>query len=162
MRCLALAIGQSLSDAYAHHIQRLMVIGNFALMAGLDPQAVHRWYLGVYIDAFECVELPNTLGMSQYADGGRITTKPYISGAAYIDRMGDYCKACHYDKRARTGVNACPYNALHCQFLDRHRRRLGTLPRLAMAYRQWDRFSTEARAAVREHAELALQQRDSL
>ncbi|QOT79476.1 cryptochrome/photolyase family protein [Cupriavidus basilensis] len=162
MRCLALAIGQSLREAYAHHIQRLMVIGNFALLAELDPHAVHRWYLGVYIDAFEWVELPNTLGMSQFADGGLITTKPYIAGAAYIDRMGDYCKGCRYDRRARTGARACPFNALYWQFLDRHRERLGTLPRLAMAYRQWDRFSTEARAAVREHARLTLEQLDTL
>ena len=98
MRCMQHAVGQSLEQAYAHHIQRLMVIGNFALLAGLDPAAVHRWYLGVYIDAFEWVEVPNTVGMSQFADGGLLATKPYVSSAAYIDRMSDYCSGCHYDK----------------------------------------------------------------
>ena len=90
-----------------------MVIGNFALLAGLDPLALHRWYLGVYIDAFEWVELPNTLGMSQWADGGLIATKPYVSSAAYIDRLSDYCNGCHYDKKQKVGVRACPYTALH-------------------------------------------------
>jgi hypothetical protein len=104
MRCLADSIGQSLEHAYAHHIQRLMVIGNFALLAGLDPAEVHRWYLGIYIDAFEWVELPNTLGMSQFADGGLLATKPYVSSAAYIDRMGDYCKGCAYKAKARTAT----------------------------------------------------------
>ncbi|MGS0744224.1 cryptochrome/photolyase family protein, partial [Glaciimonas sp. GG7] len=109
MRCLSHAIGNSLEHAHAHHIQRLMLIGNFALLAGLDPVAVHRWYLGVYADAFEWVELPNTLGMSQFADGGILATKPYVSSAAYIDRMGDYCKGCHYDKKLRLGERACPF-----------------------------------------------------
>jgi len=98
MNCLSHAITQSLEQAHAHHIQRLMVIGNFSLLVGLNPTAVHRWYLGVYIDAFEWVELPNTLGMSQFADGGLLATKPYVSSAAYIDKMSDYCKGCHYDK----------------------------------------------------------------
>ncbi len=97
MRCMAAAIGQSLREAHAHHIQRLMVIGNFSLLAGINPQELHHWYLGIYIDAFEWVELPNTVGMSQFADGGLLATKPYVSSAAYIDRMGDYCKGCHYD-----------------------------------------------------------------
>jgi len=136
MRCLAHAIGQSLEHAYAHHIQRLMVIGNFALLAGLDPAAVHRWYLGVYIDAFEWVELPNTLGMSQFADGGRLATKPYVSTAAYIDRMSDYCRGCHYDRKARVGERACPFNALYWDFFARNGERLATNPRLGMVYRQ--------------------------
>lgn len=136
MRCLAHAVGQSLEHAHAHHIQRLMVIGNFALLAGLDPQAVHRWYLGVYIDAFEWVELPNTLGMSQFADGGLLATKPYVSSAAYIDRMSDYCRGCAYDRRQRTGETACPFNALYWDFFDRHAASLGRNPRLGMVYRQ--------------------------
>ena len=136
MRCLAHAIGQSLEHAYAHHIQRLMIIGNFALLAGLNPAEVHRWYLGVYIDAFEWVELPNTLGMSQFADGGLLASKPYVSSAAYIDRMSDYCKGCHYDKKARLGERACPYNALYWDFFARNAGRLSSNPRIGMVYRQ--------------------------
>ena len=136
MRCLAHAIGQSLEHAHAHHIQRLMVIGNFSLLAGLDPQALHRWYLGVYIDAFEWVELPNTLGMSQFADGGLLATKPYVSSAAYVDRMSDYCRGCTYDRKQRTGDDACPFNALYWDFFDRHAGTLGRNPRLGMVYRQ--------------------------
>jgi len=116
MACVASALGQSLTQGYAHHIQRLMVIGNFALLAGLDPQELHRWYLGIYIDAFEWVEAPNTLGMSQWADGGLLATKPYVSSAAYIHRMGDHCKTCHYDVKARTSDDACPFNALYWDF----------------------------------------------
>jgi deoxyribodipyrimidine photolyase-related protein len=152
MRCLAHAIGQSLSQAYAHHIQRLMVIGNFALLAGLDPDAVHRWYLGVYIDAFEWVEMPNTLGMSQFADGGLLATKPYVSSAAYIDRMSDYCKGCHYDRRQRTGASACPFNALYWDFFARNAAVLGKNPRLGMVYRQLEKFADADRAALREQA----------
>ncbi len=136
MRCLQHAITQSLDDAWAHHIQRLMVIGNFALLAGLDPTALHRWYLGIYIDAFEWVELPNTVGMSQFADGGRLATKPYVSSAAYIDRMSDYCKGCHYDKKAKVGGRACPFNALYWDFFARQSQSLGRNPRLALVYRQ--------------------------
>ncbi|HEX5356463.1 MAG TPA: cryptochrome/photolyase family protein [Aquabacterium sp.] len=140
MACMAQAIGQSLEQAYAHHIQRLMVIGNFALLAGLDPQAVHRWYLGVYIDAFEWVELPNTLGMSQFADGGLMATKPYVSSAAYLDRMGDHCAGCHYRKKDRLGERACPYNALYWDFHIRHADRLRRNPRIGMVYKQIDRM----------------------
>lgn len=152
MRCLAHSIGQSLDQAYAHHIQRLMVIGNFGLLAGLDPAALHRWYLGVYIDAFEWVELPNTLGMSQFADGGRLATKPYVSSAAYVDRMSDYCKGCHYDKRDRTGPRACPFNALYWNFFDRHRPQLEARPRLSMVFRQLDRMSPSDLSAIRQKA----------
>ncbi|WP_044562317.1 cryptochrome/photolyase family protein [Azospirillum sp. B4] len=152
MRCLAQAVGQSLRHAYAHHIQRLMVIGNFALLVGLDPAAVHRWYLGVYVDAFEWVELPNTLGMSQFADGGVMATKPYVSGAAYIDRMGDYCRGCRYDRKARTGPRACPFNALYWDFLDRHAPLLSANPRLALPYRQLARMEPADRGAVRDQA----------
>jgi deoxyribodipyrimidine photolyase-related protein len=146
MRCLAQAIGQSLEEAHAHHIQRLMVIGNFSLLAGLDPRAVHHWYLGVYIDAFEWVELPNTLGMSQFADGGLLATKPYVSSAAYIDRMGDYCKGCHYDRKQRVGERACPYNALYWDFFARNGATLARNPRIGMVYRQLDKMSEDARA----------------
>ncbi len=162
MNCLAAAISQSLDYAYAHHIQRLMVIGNFALLAGLAPDAVHRWYLGVYIDAFEWVELPNTLGMSQFADGGLLATKPYVSSAAYIDRMSDYCKGCHYDKKARTGDRACPFNALYWQFFMRYRDKLESNPRLSIAYRNLDRFASAERAAITRRAEQILADLDGL
>ncbi|MEB0075971.1 cryptochrome/photolyase family protein [Pseudomonas sp. CCI3.2] len=152
MRCLAHAIGSSLENAHAHHIQRLMVIGNFALLAGLDPQEVHRWYLGVYIDAFEWVELPNTLGMSQFADGGLLATKPYVSSAAYIDRMSDYCKGCHYDKKARLGERACPYNALYWDFFQRNKTQLEGNPRLSMVYRQLSIMDGGAVTALQERA----------
>jgi len=152
MRCLQHAIGQSLDDAHAHHIQRLMVIGNFALLAGLDPQLVHQWYLGVYVDAFEWVEMPNTVGMSQFADGGLLATKPYVSSAAYIDRMSDYCKGCHYDKKARLGENACPYNSLYWDFFERNGERLRGNQRLGMVYRNLDKMDDAARAAFQERA----------
>ena len=152
MACMASAITTSLEHAYAHHIQRLMVIGNFALLAGLDPQALHRWYLGIYIDAFEWVEAPNTLGMSQFADGGLLATKPYVSSAAYIDRMSDHCKGCRYDKKAKTGDGACPFNALYWDFFDRHSDKLRGNHRLAMVYRNWDKMAPEAQQAIREQA----------
>ena len=148
MRCLAHAIGQSLEHAYAHHIQRLMIIGNFALLAGLGPAAVHRWYLGIYIDAFEWVELPNTLGMSQYADGGLLATKPYASSAAYIHRMSDYCRGCHYDRKERLGERACPFNALYWDFFARHADRLAGNHRLGMVYRQLGRMSEDQLRAL--------------
>jgi len=152
MRCLASAIGQSLAHAHSHHINRLMVIGNFALLAGLSPQELHQWYLGIYIDAFEWVELPNTLGMSQYADGGLLATKPYVSSAAYIDRMSDYCKGCHYDRKARTGERACPYNALYWDFFERNRATLRGNHRLGMVYQQLQRMTDEQRQALAERA----------
>ncbi len=152
MRCLRLAIGQSLRTAHAHHIQRLMVIGNFALLAGIDPHALHRWYLGVYIDAFEWVELPNTVGMSQWADGGRVATKPYVSSAAYLQRMSDYCAGCPDDPRQRLGSRACPFNALYWEFFDRHRARLAGNPRLRMVYLQLARFDASELDAVRARA----------
>ena len=153
MRCLRMAIVQSLETAYAHHIQRLMVIGNFCLLAGIDPAAVHQWYLGVYIDAFEWVELPNTVGMSQFADGGLLATKPYVASAAYIHRMSDYCQGCAYQRQARTGDQACPFNALYWDFFERHRERFAKNPRLSMVVRQLEKFAPEERAAISERAE---------
>ena len=152
MHCLAEAIGQTIDHAYAHHIQRLMVTGNFALLIGADPAAVHDWYLSVYADAYEWVELPNTLGMSQFADGGLLATKPYAASGAYINRMSDYCGSCRYDVAARTGPNACPFNALYWDFLDRNRPRLGGNLRLRMPYANWDRMDEESRRAIRAHA----------
>jgi deoxyribodipyrimidine photolyase-related protein len=148
MNCLSKAVGQTRDLAYAHHIQRLMVTGNFALLAGVDPAAVHEWYLAVYIDAFEWVEAPNTLGMSQFADGGLLGSKPYVSSGAYIDRMSDYCSGCHYRVKDRTGPKACPFNPLYWHFLDRHRARFASNPRMAQMYRTWDKMDATHRATV--------------
>ena len=162
MNCLAAAITTSLQNAHAHHIQRLMVIGNFALLAGLDVQALHRWYLGIYIDAFEWVELPNTLGMSQFADGGLLGTKPYVSSGAYIDRMSDYCKGCAYDKKLRVGELACPFNALYWDFYQRNAIKLQKNPRIGMAYRQLAKMPPEELAALQAQASTTRQGLDAL
>ncbi|WP_429235426.1 cryptochrome/photolyase family protein [Aeromonas salmonicida] len=138
MACVGHAIRQSLEHGYAHHIQRLMVTGNFALLAGINPDEVDEWYLGIYVDAIEWVELPNTRGMSQFADGGLMGSKPYASGGAYLDRMGHYCKGCHYDVKARSGDTSCPFNSLYWHFLWRNRDKLGNNPRLALPYANWD------------------------
>lgn len=153
MACLRHAIGQSLDHAYAHHIQRLMVTGNFALLAGIQPDEVDAWYLGIYIDAIEWVEITNTRGMSQFADGGIVGTKPYCSSAAYLHKMGHYCEGCFYKKDLRTGERACPFNSLYWHFHDRHREKLERNPRIGMVYRTWDKMSGEARAATLEQAE---------
>ena len=162
MACMANAIGQSLEHAYAHHIQRLMVIGNFGLLAGLSPQALHQWYLGIYIDAFEWVELPNTLGMSQYADGGLLASKPYTASAAYLHRMGDECKGCRYQPKERLGPNACPFNALYWDFHIRHQSVLENNPRLAFVYRQLERMDATEREKSQEHAQQMLSNMDHL
>ncbi|MDO8274917.1 MAG: cryptochrome/photolyase family protein [Serpentinimonas sp.] len=162
MACMAAALQNSLRNAYAHHIQRLMVIGNFALLAGLDPQALHRWYLGIYIDAFEWVEAPNTLGMSQFADGGLLASKPYVSSAAYLQRMGDHCRTCPYDPALKTGARACPYNALYWDFFERHAQRLGQNARISLVYRNLQRMAPEARAALREQAAHTLERIEAL
>lgn len=153
MQCLSDSIGQSLEHAYGHHIQRLMVIGNFSLLAGLDPAALHRWYLGIYIDAFEWVELPNVIGMSQFADDGLLATKPYVSSAAYVDRMSDYCKGCYYDKKLREGARACPYNALYWDFFIRHEEKLSKNFRLGMVYRNIEKMSDAAIEGIKEKAQ---------
>ncbi|MEO0358129.1 MAG: cryptochrome/photolyase family protein, partial [Pseudomonadota bacterium] len=148
MNCVAKAVGQTQTDAYAHHIQRLMVTGNFALLAGIDPHQIHEWYLAVYVDAFEWVEAPNTVGMSQFADGGVVASKPYVSGGAYINRMSDHCKPCQYSVAEKTGEKACPFNLLYWHFLNRHRDRFEKNPRMAQMYRTWDRMDANRRATV--------------
>ncbi|MEM8687874.1 MAG: cryptochrome/photolyase family protein [Pseudomonadota bacterium] len=152
MTCLAEAIGQTKREAYAHHIQRLMVTGNFAMLAGIDPHQVHEWYLAVYADAYEWVELPNTLGMSQFADGGLLASKPYAAGGNYMNKMSDYCRSCRYDVKQRTGPDACPFNALYWDFLARNRERLKTNPRLGPVYRTWDRMDETKRRETRASA----------
>lgn len=139
MRCVSQAVLQTKNYSYAHHIQRLMVTGNFALLADVDPKEVHQWYLSVYIDAFEWVEAPNTLGMSQFSDGGLVASKPYISSGAYINRMSNYCKSCHYDVKDKLGDRACPFNALYWDFLIRHKEKFSSNPRMAQMYRNWER-----------------------
>ncbi len=156
MNCIAHAVGQTREDAYAHHIQRLMVTGNFALLAGVNPSEVHEWYLSVYADAYEWVESPNTVGMSQFADGGVVASKPYVSSGAYIDRMSDYCGDCRYRVRDKTGPRACPFNLLYWHFLMRHRDRFEGNPRMAQMYRTWDRMKPERRATVLAEAEAFL------
>ncbi len=153
MNCMRQSLGQSLEFAYAHHIQRLMVIGNFCLLAGIDPDAVDRWYLGVYVDALEWVEMPNTRGMSQFADGGLVATKPYCAGANYIGKMSDYCGDCEYDRRQKTGAGACPFNSLYWDFMVRHRAMLERNPRIGMIYRNWDRQDAEQRRLTLERAD---------
>ena len=165
MRCMAAAIGQSLEQAYAHHIQRLMVIGNFALLAGVNPKELHHWYLGIYIDAFEWVELPNTVGMSQFADGGLLATKPYVSSAAYIDRMSDYCKGCHYDKKLREDTpskKACPFNALYWDFHVKHADKLANNPRIGMVYQQLKKMDADKIEAFQTQAASLRERLDQL
>lgn len=140
MRCVAKAIEQSLEHGYAHHIQRLMVTGNFCGLAGIDPDQVDRWYLGIYVDAFEWVEMPNTRGMSQYADSGRLASKPYVSSANYLQKMGDHCKQCSYNPKRRIESDACPFNSLYWNYLTRHESLMRKNPRMAMMYRQLDKL----------------------
>ena len=148
MRCLGEVVGQTRDHAYAHHIQRLMITGNFALLAGLDPGAVHQWYLSVYADAFEWVEAPNTIGMSQFADGGLVASKPYVSSGNYISKMSDYCSGCHYDVKAKTGERACPFNLLYWHFIERNRERLQNNPRMSVIYRGWDKRDADQRDEI--------------
>lgn len=156
MKCVSHAVQQSLDFAYAHHIQRLMVTGNFALLAGISPDQLDEWYLGIYIDAIEWVEITNTRGMSQFADGGIVGTKPYVSSANYMAKMSHYCGSCFYNKKEKTGPRACPFNSLYWHFYDRHRDKLQKNPRIGMAYRLWDKMDGDKRAAILEQAETYL------
>lgn len=162
MNCLKHSIGQSLTHAYAHHIQRLMVTGNFALLLGVHPDEVDHWYLGIYMDAIQWVEITNTRGMSQYADGGIVGTKPYVSSANYMDKMSDYCKGCYYNKKEKTGDRACPFNSLYWDFYDRHRAKLSKNPRVGMMYRVWDRYTPEVKASILKQAETYKEQVNQL
>jgi deoxyribodipyrimidine photolyase-related protein len=148
MRCVKHAVGQSLEEAYAHHIQRLMITGNFTILAGIDPDEVDAWYLGIYADALEWVQLPNTRGMSQFADGGIVGTKPYTSSAAYINKMSNYCSGCFYNFKERYGERGCPFNTLYWDFLIRHRKLLEKNPRIGMGYRHIDKMSKEELAEI--------------
>lgn len=158
LACVRHSTRQSLQHAYAHHIQRLMVLGNFALLTGTDPAQVDAWYLGVYADAIEWVQLPNTRGMSQYADGGLLATKPYVSGGAYINKMGDHCSGCRYDVKQKTGPDACPFNYLYWHFIDQQHQLLQGNPRMGMMLSQWRKRPAVEQQAVRESAQRFLQQ----
>ncbi len=149
LRCLGEAINATKRNAQAHHIQRLMVLGNFAMLIGADPVQVHEWYLAVYADAYEWVETPNVIGMSQFADGGLMGSKPYAAGGAYINRMSNHCRKCRYDVKKRTGTGACPFNSLYWDFLARHRETLKGNQRLWRMYDGWDRFDPGEQDAIR-------------
>lgn len=143
MTCVRATVMQTKTHAYAHHIQRLMITGNFGLLAGIDPYALHEWYLSVYADAYEWVEAPNVIGMSQFADGGLLASKPYAASGNYITKMSDYCSGCAYNVKQKTGDGACPFNALYWDFLNRNSDVLRGNPRLGHPYRTWARMAAE-------------------
>ncbi len=153
MTCLQQSVSQVLTYGYGHHIQRLMVTGLFALLWGVKPKAIHEWYLAMYVDAVAWVEIPNTLGMSQYADGGIVGSKPYIASGAYIDRMSNYCKQCPFDPKQSHGEKACPFTTLYWAFVERHQDLLGRNPRLGMQVKNWQRKSEDEQQAILQHAE---------
>ena len=156
MACMRACITQTREEAYAHHIQRLMITGNFALLAGVNPQELHEWYLAVYADAYEWVELPNTIGMSQFADGGLLASKPYAASGAYINRMSDYCGQCSYDVKAKEGADACPFNVLYWHFVARHKVGLARNPRMSQMISTWERFSADKQTQLWRDAETFL------
>ena len=161
MRCMAQVIGQTLALGYAHHIQRLMVTGNFALLAGIAPPAICEWYLAVYLDAFDWVELPNTLGMVMHADGGYLGSKPYCASGRYIQRMSDHCDSCRYRVDRAVEEDACPFNALYWHFLLRHRQLLSANPRLAPVYLNLDGMPAARRDALWQRGETLLARLDA-
>jgi deoxyribodipyrimidine photolyase-related protein len=152
MNCVRHAVRQTLERGYAHHIQRLMVTGLLALLLGVDPRQVHAWYLAVYVDAVEWVELPNTLGMSQYADGGLMASKPYVASGKYIQRMSNYCHGCRFDPSAATGENACPFTTLYWDFLRRHQQLLAANPRMTMQLANLRRMDKSVRTTIEKQA----------
>lgn len=152
MNCLKQVIKQTKENAYSHHIQRLMLTGNFALIAGLNPREVHEWYLSVYADAYEWVELPNTVGMALYADAGKLATKPYAASGAYINKMSNFCKNCKYDVKEKTSENACPFNYLYWDFIHRNAAELKANHRLAFAYKNLENFDEEKLALIKKRS----------
>ncbi|MFN7613353.1 MAG: cryptochrome/photolyase family protein, partial [Alphaproteobacteria bacterium] len=156
MFCVAETVRHTRDHAYSHHIQRLMITGNFALIAGLDVAAVQEWYLAVYSDAYEWVEMPNTLGMALFGDGGVVASKPYAASGKYIHRMSNYCEKCIYDPDVMTGENACPFNALYWDFLVRHEDKFRGNQRMPYVFSTWDRFAPEKQQVIRVHAATTL------
>ena len=157
MFCMAEAVRHTRDHAYSHHIQRLMLTGNFALLAGLDPAGICEWYLEVYADAYEWVELPNTLGMALFGDGGIMGSKPYAASGKYIHRMSNYCEHCQYDPDESIGPAACPFNALYWDFMDRNQEKLRGGQRLTYVYAGWDKMSAGRQQELRDQAMLTLQ-----
>lgn len=157
MFCVAEAVRHTRDHAYSHHIQRLMITGNFALLAGLDVKAVQEWYLAVYSDAYEWVEMPNTLGMALFGDGGVVASKPYAASGKYIHRMSNYCEKCKYDPDEMTGEKACPFNALYWDFLVRHADKFRGNQRMPYVFSTWDKFAPEKQQAIRNQAAATLQ-----
>ncbi len=162
MNCMHQTITQSLEYAYAHHIQRLMVTGNFCLISGINIDQVDEWYLGIYLDAIEWVEMPNTRGMSQFADGGIVATKPYAASGNYINKMSDYCKDCYYNVSKKDTPDACPANSLYWDFMTRHRERFEKNPRIGMIYRTWDKQSEDKQQSTLQRAKWCLENIESL
>ncbi len=162
MNCMKQVIDHSLTYAYAHHIQRLMITGNFCLLTGVHPDQVDAWYLGIYIDAIEWVEMPNTRGMSQFADGGWVATKPYSAGGNYVNKMSDYCKSCHYKIKEKSSQEACPLNSLYWHFMNQHRSTLSKNPRIGMVYRSWDKQSDDNQKATLARANWCLEHLEEL
>ena len=160
MNCLEKSVKNSLDNGYAHHIQRLMITGNFALLMGVDPDAIDAWYLGIYVDAIEWVQLPNTRGMSQFADGGKIATKPYVSSGSYIHKMSNYCSSCHYNKNKKFEEDACPFNSLYWNFLDEKQTVLSSNFRMKMMYSLLNKMSSEDRIKIKEKATHIIQNID--
>ncbi|WP_370085122.1 hypothetical protein [Neptunomonas phycophila] len=150
MHCMNQSITQVLQTGYGHHIQRLMVTGLFSLLYGVNPKAIHQWYLGFFVDAIAWVEVPNTLGMSQYADGGIVGSKPYIASGNYINKMSNYCKHCRYNPKKSSGDDACPFTTLYWNFVDKHQERLSKNPRLAMQVKHWSNKAPNEQQAIKE------------
>lgn len=156
MRCIHLTVKQTQEEAYAHHIQRLMVMGNFSLLAGLNPAEVYEWFMIAYADAYGWVMAGNVIGMTQFADGGVVASKPYVSSGNYIDKMSNYCSDCAYSVKTKVGEGACPFNLLYWAFLDRHRDRFEGNPRIAQMYATWDRMNDDKRKQILSEAETFL------
>jgi deoxyribodipyrimidine photolyase-related protein len=162
MNCIKHAVQNSLDNAYAHHIQRLMITGNFALLAGIHPTELDEWYLGIYIDALQWVEITNTRGMSQFADGGIVGSKPYVSSANYIDKMSDYCTSCYYKKAVKIGEKACPFNSLYWHFYERNHHLLGNNNRIGMMYNVLHKMQPDEREKLIQQAEIYLNELEKL
>jgi len=150
MNCLRQCVKETKENAYAHHIQRLMVLGNFSLIAGLSPEEVNEWYLIVYADAFQWVELPNVTGMILFADGGNLASKPYAASGSYINKMSDYCKNCRYKATKKNGPDACPFNYLYWDFLIRNQEKLSNNNRLRIVYNLLEKMELDKINAIKE------------
>ena len=157
MSCVADAVKQTKEHAYSHHIQRLMITGNFALLAGIDPKQVHEWYLAVYADAFDWVEVPNTIGMALHADGGIMASKPYAASGKYISRMSNFCKSCRFDPEITVGDKACPFNSLYWNFMHQHQDKLKSNQRLKFVYPTWHKMAEKKRDEILAQAKIYLE-----